>query len=133
MLETFAYRNSNSSRCLQSCLRFYKYFCVIILLNSIYHRPTVRLYSRRIAALSKDESTEYRSLWRCCQPPKLVFPHPPHSQEFASLVKNSRSASGRVVGGESMLSSAGQCIGGDQQILQSASRECACLSPIAGP
>jgi len=88
---------------------------VIVMPNSVYHRSKDRLYSRRISSLSKYETTEYRSLWRCCQPPRLIYPLPPHSQEPTGSVRSSHSAKCRVSSNENMLPNPCQCIA-DQQI-----------------
>lgn len=90
--------------------------------NSVYHRPRTKLYSRRIVPLSKDETTEYRSLWRCCQPPKLIYPDAPCSQDSARPVVSSSHDNGRVMDDEAAFSRLCHCIG-DQQPLQLWSKE----------
>jgi len=101
--------SSSSSSSSISGLFQYLYF-VTVLLNSVYNRQRDKLYSRRIAPSTKDEATEYRALWRCCQPPRLIYPHPPTSQGPASPVIGGHSATGRMMNAEGTLTTPAHCI-----------------------
>jgi len=94
-----------------------------LLLNSVYHRSRNKLHSRRIVPASKDELTEYRSLWRCCQPPRLVSAQPSYSCPAASPVKSDHDARCSLVDDERIFSSPCHCVGGQhQQPLHSTSK-----------
>ena len=62
-------------------IRIFVFICCYAVPNSVYHRERNKLYSQRIVPSSKDELTEYRNLWRCCQPPMLIYPQPAYRQE----------------------------------------------------